>query len=156
MSFKCSLDKENECDIFNNQLGDCELESEGEIVWRCPFYKDIEVLKKEINAKREGMFLFQILEEHINKCKKHFEPCQDCIRLGLNKGFNEGYTLAKAEMIKVKPIGYLEGIEVAKAETLNEIKALLRKKRECYREDENIMIDEIDTIILNEFLGVKE
>ena len=52
---------------------------------------------KDIDAKKEGMLLHQILEEHVEKDKKHYAPCQDCIRLGINKGSQ----LQKAEFRKM-------------------------------------------------------
>lgn len=52
--------------------------------------------EEELNVKEEEMFLYQILEEHVENDKKHFSPCQECIRLGLQKGFKKG----KLEKIK--------------------------------------------------------
>lgn len=54
----------------------------------CECQDDIICEPKEINAKVEQMLLHQVLEEHIEKDKKHYQPCQDCIRLGINKGYN--------------------------------------------------------------------
>jgi hypothetical protein len=33
----CIHGLENECDVFNRQLGDCEIECENKVVWRCPY-----------------------------------------------------------------------------------------------------------------------
>ena len=33
----CIHKLENECDVLNKELGDCEIECENKIVWRCPF-----------------------------------------------------------------------------------------------------------------------
>ena len=56
------------------------------------------MIKKFVNpdmcAKKEGMFLHQILEEHIKNNDK-FKPCNTCIRLALNKG----YRLGKKELL---------------------------------------------------------
>lgn len=52
---------------------------------------------EELDAKKEEMLLFQILEEHIEKDKKYYSPCQKCIRLGLNKGFKLGRKLAEKD-----------------------------------------------------------
>ncbi len=43
------------------------------------------------------MFLHQILEEHIEKSKKHLEPCGDCIYDGIDKGYEQ----ATKEIIKM-------------------------------------------------------
>lgn len=42
---------------------------------------------KDIDARVEEMLVHQILEEHMEKDKKHFQPCTECIRLGINKGY---------------------------------------------------------------------
>lgn len=53
--------------------------------------------EEKLNVKEEKMFLYQILEEHIENDKKHFNPCQECIRLGLQKGFQKGKLQAQKE-----------------------------------------------------------
>lgn len=34
----CKHNLEKECNVLNVELGDCEIECEGKIVWRCPFF----------------------------------------------------------------------------------------------------------------------
>ena len=46
---KCELNKERACEILNKELGDCEIDSDNKIVWRCPHYK------QELKAKLEEM-----------------------------------------------------------------------------------------------------
>lgn len=49
--------------------------------------KDKPLSEKDIDARIEEMLLYQVLEEHIEKDKKEFEPCTECIKLGINKGY---------------------------------------------------------------------
>ena len=35
---KCKYNKEKTCEILNKQLGDCEIEEDDIVVWRCPDY----------------------------------------------------------------------------------------------------------------------
>jgi hypothetical protein len=37
--YGCIHNLEDECDVLNNQLGDCMIEIDNIIGWRCPFYK---------------------------------------------------------------------------------------------------------------------
>ena len=34
----CIHKLENECNVLNKELGDCEIECENKIVWRCPYF----------------------------------------------------------------------------------------------------------------------
>jgi len=33
----CIHKLENECTVLNKELGDCEIECENKVVWRCPY-----------------------------------------------------------------------------------------------------------------------
>ena len=39
---KCRCNKQDTCRILNELLGDCEIEEDGRIVWRCSNYTVIE------------------------------------------------------------------------------------------------------------------
>jgi len=44
---KCELNDEDECRILNHDLGDCEIEEHGIIVWRCKHYKELALSEDE-------------------------------------------------------------------------------------------------------------
>lgn len=48
----------------------------------------MKIKEEELGARTQEMLLHQILEEHVEKDEKHYQPCQDCIRLGMNKSAN--------------------------------------------------------------------
>ncbi len=52
---------------------------------------------KKLGHNIKQMFLHQILKEHIEKSKKHLEPCGDCIYDGIDKGYEQ----ATKEIIKM-------------------------------------------------------
>ena len=62
-----------------------------------------EEYEKEIENSKEAKYeclVFQVLEEHVEKDKKHFEPCQDCIRLGITKGYQKAWKQALTLKLK--------------------------------------------------------
>ncbi len=77
---------------------------------------------QDIDAKTEARILHQILEEHVEKSKKHYNPCQDCIRLGINKGSQ----LQKADFRKM--IENFKGEEYTDLEIWEDIKKQLLKE----------------------------
>ncbi len=76
---------------------------------------------KKLGHNIKQMFHHQILEEHIKKSKKHYNPCGDCIYDGIDKG----YERASQDIIKLidefikKNIGY-GGVQTANFEKLKE------------------------------------